>query len=89
MISESDFTTGTEVLIERPCGLKGCTSIKIIQNWRDILRISVKSTSGTRSSDAWTKEEKYEITAKQLAEDLNEMQFGPYGDDISILKEWK
>lgn len=83
-----DLKTGNEILLERPCGLKGCTSIIILQNWRNILTVEEKSTSGTRASDVWSKPIIYNITVKQMKERLMEEIINPYGDEITIVRSF-
>lgn len=86
MIFDSyDLKTGNEILLERPFGLKGCTSIVILQNWRDILTVEEKATSGTRASDVWTKPVMYNITVKEMNKWLMEEIIDPYGDEITIV----
>lgn len=85
MINSNDLKTGNEILLERPCGLKGCTSINILQNWRDILTVEEKSTSGTRNSDVWSEPVIYDITIKKMNERLMEEIIDPYGDEITIV----
>lgn len=80
-----DLKTGNEILLERPCGLKGCTSIVILQNWRDILTVEETTTSGTKASDVWSKPEIYDITVKEMNERLMEEIIDPYGDEITIV----
>ena len=80
-----DLRTGDEILLERPCGLKGCTSIIILQNWRDILTVRERRTSGTRASDVWSEPETYNITVKEMNERLMEEVIDPYGDEITIV----
>lgn len=83
-----DLKTGNEILLERPCGLKGCTSIIILQNWRDILTIEERSTSGTRASDIWSEPVTYNVTVKEMKERLMEEIINPYGDEISIVRSF-
>lgn len=81
-----NFKTGTVILLERPNGLKGCTEIEILQNWRNLLRINVRNTSGTRASDVWSEPETYTVSEKTLKEDLMEEIYAPYGDEITFLR---
>lgn len=87
MINSNDLRTGNEVLVENPYG-GGCYSITILQNWRDILTVSRRGTSGSRASDVWSEEEVYEITSKELCDELNEEIIAPYGWDISIIRSF-
>ena len=80
----SDFKIGNEILLENPCG-KGCTSLVILQNWRDILTVEERSTSGSRASDVWSEPVIYKITVKQIKEMLEDEKIDPYGWDITIL----
>lgn len=89
MIKEEDLKTGMEIICTRPYGLKSCKVMTILQNWRGILRVEYTSTSGTLGSDVWSNPIIFEVTAKELAEDLNESIIDPYGDDVTIQKVWK
>ena len=80
-----NFKTGDEILIENPYG-GGCDSIYILQNWRGILKVSEKSTSGSRASDVWSNEEKYQITSEKMYERLEDELIYPYGWKVTIIK---
>lgn len=82
------FKSGDEVLIENPYG-GGCYSITILQNWRDILRVSERRTSGSRASDVWSEEEEYQITSKELHDRLEDEIIDPYGWEITIIGSYR
>lgn len=82
MIKKQDLKTGYEILLEGQS--RGCTTITILQNWRNILKIEVQKTSGSKASDVWSEAEIYTISAKELCNELNEEIIDPYGSIISI-----
>lgn len=84
IFKEDCFRTGRSFLIENNYG-NGAVSIHIVQNWRDILKVKVFSTSGSKSSDVWTKQE-FEITKKQLIKFLKKEIKNPFGNKVSVWK---
>jgi len=79
------FKSGNEILFERPFGLNGCTSIIILQNWRDILTVVEQRTSGTKASDVWSDPEVYKITVKELEKIIMDHKCDPFGNEISVV----
>lgn len=84
MFDEKDFKTGNIIRLER-CYGRGCTELRILQNWRDILTIEMTGTSGTKNSDVWSEPVIYDITVKEMKKELEEEIIAPYGDDVSII----
>lgn len=83
MFQEEDMKTNNLFLLEREGN--GVVELKILQNWRNILKIERISTSGSRASDVWGEPEIFNISAKEFTEMLNEEIIDPWGMRVSLL----
>ena len=79
------LTSNMEILVENPYG-GGCDSITILQNWRGILTLSIKKTSGSRASDVWDGPHIMQLKEEELIKDLNDEIIEPYGWDVTIIR---
>lgn len=83
-IYKTDLKVGNEVIVEEPTNVGEVYSIKILQNWRDILKIHERGTSGGKTSDVWNDGEIYWITLSDLVNELNKHILSVNGWNIYV-----